>query len=60
MLAVCEKWEVDGAAIGTVTDSGRMRVLRDGELLGDMPVRALVDDCPLYDLAPAKPAAAAL
>ncbi len=55
VLAVCEKWEVNGAAIGAVTDSGRMRVLRDGELLGDMPVRALVDDCPLYDLAPAKP-----
>src|ERR1700758_4096143 len=55
VLAVCEKWEVGGAPIGTVTDSGRMRVLRDGELLGDMPVRALVDDCPLYDLAPEKP-----
>ena len=55
VLDVCEKWEVGGSAIGTVTDSGRMRVLRDGELLGDMPVRALVDDCPLYDLAPAKP-----
>ena len=56
VLAVCEKWEVGGAAIGTVTESGHMRVLRDGELLADMPVRALVDDCPLYDLAPAKPA----
>lgn len=55
VLEVCEKWEVGGAAIGTVTDSGRMRVLRDGELLGDMPVRALVDDCPLYDLAPRRP-----
>ncbi|HXD53383.1 MAG TPA: phosphoribosylformylglycinamidine synthase subunit PurL [Solirubrobacteraceae bacterium] len=57
VLEVCEKWEVEGAAIGAVTDTGRMRVLRDGEPLGDMPVRALVDDCPLYDLAPAKPAA---
>ena len=56
VLAVCEKWEVNGAAIGAVTDSGPMRVLRDGELLGDMPVRALVDDCPLYDLArPSRP-----
>jgi phosphoribosylformylglycinamidine synthase subunit PurL len=57
VLAVCEKWEVNGAAIGSVTDGGQMRVLREGELLGEMPVRALVDDCPLYDLAPAKPAA---
>ncbi len=33
-----------------------MRVLDDGVLVGDMPVRALVDDCPLYDLEPVKPA----
>src|ERR1700719_3700008 len=57
VLELCEKWEVGGAAIGAVTDSGRMRVLCEGELLGDMPVRALVDECPLYDLDPAKPAA---
>ncbi|HEY1833672.1 MAG TPA: phosphoribosylformylglycinamidine synthase subunit PurL [Solirubrobacteraceae bacterium] len=55
VLALCEKWEVAGAAIGRVTDGGRMRVLRGEEVLGDMPVRALVDDCPLYDLAPEKP-----
>jgi phosphoribosylformylglycinamidine synthase II len=57
VLALCEKWEVGGTAIGTVTDTGRLRVLADGRPVGDMPVRALVDDCPLYDLAPAKPAA---
>jgi phosphoribosylformylglycinamidine synthase subunit PurL len=55
VLELCEKWEVNGAAIGTVTDSAQMRVLHGGELLGDMPVRALVDDCPLYDLEPRKP-----
>ncbi|HEX4189044.1 MAG TPA: phosphoribosylformylglycinamidine synthase subunit PurL [Solirubrobacteraceae bacterium] len=58
VLSVCEKWEVSGAEIGAVTDTGRMRVLRDGELVGDMPVRALVDECPLYDLAPERPAEA--
>ena len=52
VLETCENWEVGGAAIGLVTDTGRMRVLRDGELVGDMPVRALVDECPLYDLEP--------
>jgi phosphoribosylformylglycinamidine synthase len=56
VLALCRKWEVEGAAIGRVTDSGLIRVLREGELLGEMPVRALVDECPLYDLQPAKPA----
>jgi phosphoribosylformylglycinamidine synthase II len=52
VLAVCARWEVHGTAIGTVTDSGRMRVFDGSMLVGDMPVTALVDDCPLYDLAP--------
>ena len=56
VLALCEKWEVEGAAIGTVTDTGRVHVTAGGQLVGDMPVRALVDDCPLYDLEPQKPA----
>ena len=30
------------------------------QLVGDMPVRALVDDCPLYDLRPQKPSQACL
>jgi phosphoribosylformylglycinamidine synthase II len=56
VLALCEKWEVEGAAIGVVTDTGRVHVTAGGQLVGDMPVRALVDDCPLYDLQPQKPA----
>jgi phosphoribosylformylglycinamidine synthase len=55
VLELCEKWEVGGAPIGSVTDTGKMRVLNAGELVGEMPVRALVDDCPLYDLVPVKP-----
>ena len=34
---------------------GAMRVFDGDELVGDMPVAALVDDCPLYDLAPERP-----
>ena len=55
VMELCAKWEVNGAAIGAVTDTRRMRVLDDGVLVGDMPVQALVDDCPLYDLQPRKP-----
>jgi len=55
--ALCEKWEVNSAAIGTVTTTGRMRIFDGDELVGEMPVRALVDDCPLYDLEPEKPSA---
>jgi phosphoribosylformylglycinamidine synthase len=55
VLALCERWEIHGTAIGAVTETGRMRVFNGSELVGDMPVSALVDDCPLYDLSPARP-----
>ena len=57
VLALCEKWEVNGTAIGTVTEGNRFRVLRGDDVVGDMPVTGLVDDAPLYDLAPEKPEA---
>ena len=53
--AICEKWQTGSAVIGTVTESGAIRILRDGALVGEMPVEALVDGCPLYDLEPAEP-----
>jgi phosphoribosylformylglycinamidine synthase len=55
VIAVCEKWETLATAIGTVTDSGRMRILSAGDVAADLPVSILVEDCPLYDLAPAEP-----
>ena len=56
MLAVCAKWEVNGTAIGEVTDTRRLRVFDGDELVGDLPVVALVDECPTYELEPAEPA----
>ncbi|MGX6447211.1 phosphoribosylformylglycinamidine synthase subunit PurL [Patulibacter sp. S7RM1-6] len=56
VIAVTDKWDVHGTAIGVVTDSGRFRVWDGEALVGDMPVPALVDDCPLYDIHPEKPA----
>jgi phosphoribosylformylglycinamidine synthase len=55
VLAVCEKWQTGSAEVGVVTDSGQIRILRDGAVVGEMPVEALVDGCPLYDLEPAEP-----
>jgi phosphoribosylformylglycinamidine synthase len=55
VVSVCEKWQTGAAEIGAVTDSGSIRVLRDGDVVGEMPVEALVDGCPLYDLEPAAP-----
>jgi phosphoribosylformylglycinamidine synthase subunit PurL len=55
VIAVCEKWQTGSAEIGTVTDDGLVRVLRGADVVGEMPVEALVDGCPLYDLEPAEP-----
>jgi phosphoribosylformylglycinamidine synthase subunit PurL len=55
VLAVCERWQTGAAAIGEVTDTGRIRVQRGGDVVGDVPVEALVDECPLYELEPEEP-----
>ena len=60
VLAVCAKWEVNATAIGVVTDTRRLRVLVGDEVVGDLPVTALVDECPAYELEPAPPSVAAL
>ncbi len=56
VIAVCERWETLATPIGEVTDTGRMRIRSDEEVVADLPVGILVDDCPLYDLEPAAPA----
>jgi len=55
VLAVCARWDVRATPIGSVTDARRLRVFAGGSLVGDMPVEALVDECPLYDLEPEPP-----
>jgi phosphoribosylformylglycinamidine synthase len=55
VLALCARWEVNATAIGEVTDSGRLRVFDGEALVGDLPVIALVDECPAYDLEPFQP-----
>jgi phosphoribosylformylglycinamidine synthase subunit PurL len=56
VIAACERWQTGAAAIGEVTDSGHLRILDQGEEVGDVSVSALVDECPLYDLEPEEPA----
>ena len=58
LLAICEKWEVRASVIGTVTGTGRFRILDrfDGEVLGDLPASSLDDDAPLYDRPQQEPA----
>ncbi|MDU2240102.1 MAG: phosphoribosylformylglycinamidine synthase subunit PurL [Paenibacillus sp.] len=46
---IFERWGVICAKVGKVTDDGRLKLFHHGELVGDMPVTALVDECPIYD-----------
>ncbi|HEY1505361.1 MAG TPA: phosphoribosylformylglycinamidine synthase subunit PurL, partial [Stellaceae bacterium] len=47
--AVFEKWELDFARIGTITDTGRIVLTMHGEVAADMPIEPLVTQAPLYD-----------
>src|SRR4249919_1829782 len=55
VVATCERWQTGSAAIGEITDGDRLRVLDDAVEVGNVPVAALVDECPLYDLEPEEP-----
>jgi phosphoribosylformylglycinamidine synthase II len=48
---ICRRWEVRASVIGTVTGTGRLRILDrpDGAVLADVPAAALEEDKPLYD-----------
>ena len=47
--AILDKWDLDFATIGTVTDSGHLVLMKDGCLAADIPLAPLVDDAPEYD-----------
>ncbi|MGH6931452.1 MAG: phosphoribosylformylglycinamidine synthase subunit PurL, partial [Dongiaceae bacterium] len=47
--AIFDKWELDFAEIGRLTDSGRLVLRKDGKVQADMPVQPLVDRAPIYE-----------
>ncbi len=54
--AVFEKWDLDAAVIGRVTETGRVRVLSGGRVVADVPASLCVDDAPHYARPAARPA----
>jgi len=57
--AIFEKWELDFAVVGHLTESGRMVLKRHGQVVADLPIDPLAKASPEYDrpwVAPAKPA----
>lgn len=47
--AIFERWGLLCAKVGKVTDDGRLKLFHKGKIVGDMPVSALVDECPVYN-----------
>jgi phosphoribosylformylglycinamidine (FGAM) synthase-like enzyme len=48
VLAVFAKWGLDCSIVGTVTADDVMRVRHHGELVAEIPNKALTDEAPLY------------
>lgn len=58
VLDICEKWEVQAAVIGKVTEGGALRIMHgfDGEVAGEVPAVSLHEAAPLYDRPMSEPA----
>ncbi|MDQ4088018.1 MAG: phosphoribosylformylglycinamidine synthase subunit PurL, partial [Pseudomonadota bacterium] len=47
--AIFRKWELDFAVVGRVTDTGRLVLTWNGEVVADIPLGPLGDDAPCYE-----------
>ncbi|HZP46753.1 MAG TPA: phosphoribosylformylglycinamidine synthase subunit PurL [Candidatus Binataceae bacterium] len=57
VAAVFEKWDLHALVVGRITDDGRWRARYRGQVVADIPVKALSSEAPLYDRPAAPPAA---
>ncbi len=56
VAAVFHKWGLNAVVVGTVTDTGRVVLTDNGEIVADVPAQSLTDDCPTYSLEATEPA----
>src|SRR5437870_13263079 len=45
---IFDKWDLPWAQIGAVTDTGRMVVRNNGQVVADIPAKKLADEAPVY------------
>jgi phosphoribosylformylglycinamidine synthase subunit PurL len=48
-LRICRKWDLDVAVVGKVTGDGFLRVVDQGQVVAEIPAKALADDGPRYE-----------
>ncbi|SFX67544.1 phosphoribosylformylglycinamidine synthase [Thermoactinomyces sp. DSM 45891] len=53
---VCDRWGLQSAVVGRVTEGNRYQILHQGALITDIPVHTLVDDAPIYQREAREPA----
>jgi phosphoribosylformylglycinamidine synthase len=46
---ILEKWELEAAVVGRVTDDGRFRIVEHGKVVADIPALPLTHGCPTYE-----------
>ena len=52
---IFDKWGLDFAVIGEITDSGNLTLNFEGAMVADIPINSLVDDAPEYERPWVKP-----
>jgi len=55
VIEIFEKWDLDVAVIGEVTDTGRMELTWHGETVCDMPIAPVSEEAPILDRPTARP-----
>ncbi len=49
VMRICRKWDLDVAVVGRVTDDGLLRVKDNGQVVAEIPAKALADEGPRYE-----------
>ena len=55
VLAVCQKWGIDAAVVGKVTDDGLLRIREGDDLVAEIPADAIAEGAPRYERPSAPP-----
>ncbi|MCK5904637.1 MAG: phosphoribosylformylglycinamidine synthase subunit PurL, partial [Gammaproteobacteria bacterium] len=55
VIDIFEKWDLDVAVIGEVTDTGRMELTWYGETVCDMPIAPVSEEAPILDRPTSRP-----
>ncbi|MGI6449917.1 MAG: phosphoribosylformylglycinamidine synthase subunit PurL [Desulfitobacteriia bacterium] len=53
---VLTRWGLEATVIGKVTGDGMLRLLEDGKMVAEIPVKALTEEAPVYSRPAAEPA----